>query len=144
MTAWGKPKHKNFPRQRGGSQGWGNMILSKKGIIPSSRAKNLPPLNVPIALLKVHVHLKIAHSLIPFLCISFTTLTYGILVSYIKKNSINSWRDSRKIIHSFVTPGIINSSTARLATLKIMKTSLTWGWIDTYLLTYPYVTAVLW
>ena len=81
---------------------------------PTSREASTSPT-------KNYVHQKIAHILITSLRTSFTTVAHVISVSYILKNSRKHWRDSRKIIHLFVPPGIINPSTSRLDTLKLQR-----------------------
>ena len=115
---------------------------------PSFTSGLYPPPPLPpsievflLTLLKIPVHQKVAHSLIPSLRTPFIPFTHGVSISYITKNSINSWRDSHRRINFFVPLGLISSSTSRLSNLLITKTSITCGQTYAYPLTNTSVNA---
>ena len=128
MSAWVKPKPSRVGTTR---------------CYQGPRSSFPPTLKITLTLLKIPLHQMFLRSLITSLWISFTILTRGISVLCITKNSINSWRNSCKIIDFFIPTCITNSSTSCLTTLQITKTYVVCGKTDAYLLEHPYVSALL-
>ena len=126
--------HTTIPNSARVNPGWVHHDTENRTKVPGHhpllKQHPPPPLNIPLALLKSHVHPKIVRGLIISFRESFTTLMLAILVLCITKNSRNYWRNSHKITHFFIPSGIISWSNSRLTTLHITKRSITCGITD--------------
>lgn len=112
-----------------------------QNVLPSSCGTTCPHLKLPLALIKIIVHPKNIHDWIPSHWTFFIQLTHGIQVSYIMTSSNQSWQKSRNIIHLFLSPSPINSSTSHLTTTYITTSTYTCGQTDTLAFAHLNMTA---
>ena len=118
------------------------MILSRsQDVLPYSRSQEPPPLKFPLVLLKrtIHKNLITQFDTFPSKNLHTIYMRYFSLVHHI--NSTKYLNDSRRRIHFFVPPGIINAINSRSTTLCITKTYITCGQTYAYPLTQPSINA---